>query len=189
MLRNCATPPPPPKKMKRKTHASAIEMNWREREGNATRTRTRTHLPHPFTAAQTKLKTKKLHRFLTCGSETYASRIEIIEPTKRSRTHSPSFESVLALAPNGAAAKNSTTTPMAAPAMSAPDCGFSSSSPPNPPLRASLHRCTISPQAPRNRPAYYMAKEIEKEGSPFLFHSFCMLVLLLFSLWCQQARN
>ena len=176
MLRNCATPPPPPKKMKRKTHASAIEMNWREREGNATRTRTRTHLPHPFTAAQTKLKTKKLHRFLTCGSETYASRIEIIEPTKRSRTHSPSFESVLALAPNGAAAKNSTTTPMAAPAMSAPDCGFSSSSPPNPPLRASLHRCTISPQAPRNRPAYYMAKEIEKEGSPFLFHSFCMLV-------------
>ena len=133
MLRNCDTPPPPQKKMKRKTHASAIEMNWREREGNATRTRTRTHLPHPFTAAQTKLKTKKLHRFLTCGSETYASRIEIIEPTKRSRTHSPSFESVLALAPNGAAAKNSTTTPMAAPAMSAPDCGFSSSSPPNPP--------------------------------------------------------
>ena len=56
-----------------------------------------------------------------------------IEPTKRSRTHSPSFESVLALAPNGAAAKNRTTTPMAAPAMSAPDCGFSSSSPPNPP--------------------------------------------------------
>lgn len=40
--------------------------------------------------------------------------------TKRSRTHSPSFESVLALAPNEAAAKNSATTPTATPpAMSA----------------------------------------------------------------------
>jgi len=41
-----------------------------------------------------------------------------------------------------------------------------------------LHRCTTPLQAPRNQTNFYMPKKM----SPFSFHSFCMLAVLLLSL-------
>jgi hypothetical protein len=138
-------------------------------------------------AAQTKLNHEEIHLFSMCGRETSLER----KPTKRSWTNSPSFESVLALASNEAAAKNSTTTPMAAPAMSTAGCGFCRSSPlppPNPPpscLPSPLHHFYAGGRLQETDQLIWQNRL--KKRSPFLFHSFCMLVLL-FSLWCQQAK-
>ena len=100
--------------------------------------------------------------------------------TKRSRNHSPSFESVLALAPNEAAAKNSATTPMAAAAMPA------ASAAPLPsyvlplllllPLPSQLHH---SSAGSRNKTNFYMSKKVS---------FFVPLFLYVCALRCQRAR-
>jgi hypothetical protein len=71
----------------------------------------------------------------------------------------PSFESVLALARNEVAAKNSTTAPMAAAAMP----GECSSSPSSPPTSCLLPftACTVCfcLQAPRSKPTYMLKRK------------------------------
>lgn len=119
-----------------------------------------------------------MHRFLMRGSQTCFERRSIA--TKRSRTHSPSFESVLALAPNEAAAKNSATTPMAAPAMSA------ASAAPLPSyvlllLLLPLHSWTIPLRSKKQDQLLYAEKKVSFFVPLFLYACGA-------ELWCQRAR-
>jgi hypothetical protein len=104
----------------------------------------------------------------------------------------PSFESVLALARNEVAAKNSTTAPMAAAAMP----GECSSSPSSPPTSCLLPftACTVCfcLQAPRSKPTY-MLKRKGGKWSAFFFLPLFLYATALFlssppSRGCQRHR-